>query len=106
MRQLTVELNDDEMSQLEAAARAQNLTPSDMIKAEVLKALTPVGTIGPSDGAAVTIVKTPSTDDLAREDRRQARLAILMRSNGIWAGEPNKPKDGLVYQKELRAEWQ
>ena len=46
------------------------------------------------------------TDKAAKEQRRLARLAILMRSNGIFAGDPNKPKDGLAYQKELRAEWQ
>ena len=47
-----------------------------------------------------------SIDKAAKEQRRLARLAILMRSNGIFAGDPNKPKDGLAYQKELRAEWQ
>lgn len=47
-----------------------------------------------------------ATEDTAKEERRKRRLAILMRSNGIFAGDPGKPKDGLVYQKELRAEWQ
>jgi len=47
-----------------------------------------------------------SIDKAAKEQRRLARLAILMRSNGIFAGDPNKPKDGLAYQKELRTEWQ
>ncbi len=43
--------------------------------------------------------------DQSLEQRRQVRFAILMRSHGIFAGDSNKPKDGLVYQNELRAEW-
>lgn len=99
MRQLTVELKEEEMERLEAVARARHTDPVGFIRAEVLKALTPGGT------PPVGIVTIPPSDAKTREDRRQARLAVLMRSNGIWAGDPNKPKDGLAYQEELRAEW-
>lgn len=47
-----------------------------------------------------------AAEDTAKEERRKQRLAILMRSNGIFAGDPGKPKDGVAYQNELRAEWQ
>lgn len=79
MPQPTAELDDREMGRTEAVARA--------------------------DDCAARIVTIPSAEEQAKEDRRQTRLAILMRSSGLWAGEPNKLKDGLVYQEELRAEW-
>ncbi len=41
----------------------------------------------------------------AAEARRQARLAALSRSCGIWAGDPDTPRDGVIYQQKLRAEW-
>ncbi|MES2074084.1 MAG: hypothetical protein V4462_00560 [Pseudomonadota bacterium] len=79
MPQATVELGDKEMDRIEAVA--------------------------PADDCAASIATIPSAEELAQEDRRQSRLAILMRSSGIWGGEPNKPKDGLAYQAALRAEW-
>ncbi len=49
---------------------------------------------------------SPGTDaEAAKRSRRKLRLAALMESSGIWAGEPGKPRDGMVYQQELRAEW-
>jgi hypothetical protein len=44
------------------------------------------------------------TDTLAA--RRAARRAALKHSQGIWSGEPGKPKDGVQYQEGMRAEWQ
>lgn len=41
----------------------------------------------------------------AAEARRQSRLAALSRSCGIWAGEPDTPRDGVIYQQKLRTEW-
>jgi hypothetical protein len=63
-----------------------------------------IGAVAPADDYAARIATIPSAEELAKEDRRQARLVILMRSSGIWSGEPNKPRDGLAYQEELRAE--
>jgi hypothetical protein len=99
MRQVIVELDYKEMAQLEAVARARNIDPADVLKVEALRVFA-------SDAAIAHLAPATSTDDKAAEQRRQARLAILMRSNGIFSGESNKPKDGLVYQQELRAEWQ
>jgi hypothetical protein len=79
MPQPTAELDDKEMGRIEEVA--------------------------PADDCAARVVTIPSAEEQAKEDRRQTRLAILMRSSGLWAGEPNKPKDGLAYQEELRAEW-
>lgn len=79
MPQPTVELGDKELDRIEAVA--------------------------PADDYAARIATIPSGEELAKENRRQARLAILMRSSGIWAGEPNKPRNGIAYQEELRAEW-
>lgn len=47
-----------------------------------------------------------ATDEqAAKQARRSARRAALMKSSGIWAGQPNKARDGMIYQRELRAEW-
>jgi len=37
--------------------------------------------------------------------RQQTRLNALMPSRGIWAGDTGTPKDGLLYEQKLRAEW-
>ncbi|MDB5962870.1 MAG: hypothetical protein JWP59_4164 [Massilia sp.] len=42
---------------------------------------------------------------LEKNARREARIAALTRSSGIWHGEAALARDGLVYQKALRAEW-
>src|SRR5471032_1693286 len=86
--------------------RARQVAPAAVLKEEALtlaSSITPAIGAGPVD---LPIVPGISTDKAAKELRRQARLTILMRSNGIFAGDQNKPRDGLVYQKELRAEWQ
>ena len=44
-------------------------------------------------------------EQAAKQARRGARHAALLKSSGIWAGEPNKARDGMIYQRELRAEW-
>jgi hypothetical protein len=92
MRSVIVELDDHEMAQVEAVALARRVAPADLLKSEALR------------GLATQVERKFATDE-ASEQRRQARFAILMRSHGIFAGDEDKPKDGLVYQNELRAEW-
>ena len=94
MRQVIVELDDKEMAKLEAIARELRVEPADVLKAAAIRSLTTNGTV---------MTGIPVSQDEAKEQRRQARLAILMRSHGIFDGDKDKPKDGLVYQKELRA---
>jgi membrane-associated protease RseP (regulator of RpoE activity) len=111
MRQVIVELDDKEMATLEAVARARRVAPAEVLKVEAIRGLRQVVTDIMADNVAIEgLVHMISTNDVtpdeAKEQRRQARLAVLMRSNGIFAGDKDKPKDGLVYQKELRAEWQ
>jgi hypothetical protein len=104
MQRVTVELADEEMALLEAVARARHVQPADVLKAEALKLSAPTDIL--PGGAVHKVALSISPENEAREQRRQARLTILMRSNGIFSGKQDKPKDGLVYQKELRAEWQ
>ncbi|NRR33172.1 hypothetical protein HSX11_23655 [Oxalobacteraceae bacterium] len=106
MRQLTLELDDQDMARLEAEARVRRIDPILLAKAELLKMLETFNAVDAIHAAvteAIGVVRDDSPE--AKEDRRRARLAALMPSNGIWAGEPNKPKDGVVYQEEMRAEW-
>lgn len=95
MRQLTLDLDDKDMAQLEAMARERRTDPAAIAKAELLKMLIP----------AASASAGPDDADAAKHARRSARLAALAPSSGIWTGEPNKPKDGVAYQEEMRAEW-
>ena len=52
---------------------------------------------------ATAPVQTATSDTL--KERRAKRFAILQGDGPLWTGEPGKPKDGLVYEQELRAEW-
>ncbi|MYM75560.1 hypothetical protein GTP55_22595 [Duganella sp. FT109W] len=91
MRKVVVELDEREMAHVEALARERQVQPAEVLKSAALK----IAQSPPQ----------PDTDE-AKEQRRQARFAILMRSHGMLAGDQSRPKDGLVYQNELRAEWQ
>lgn len=106
MRRVIVKLDDKEMAGIEAVARARQVDPATLLKIEALKladSIKPAASAAPAD---LPIDSNVSADKAAKEQRRLERLALLMRSNGIFAGDPDKPKDGLAYQKELRAEWQ
>ncbi|MGV7209159.1 hypothetical protein ACLB1G_15030 [Oxalobacteraceae bacterium A2-2] len=41
----------------------------------------------------------------AVQARRNSRKAAMTHSFGMWKDDPTKPKDGVAYQKEIRAEW-
>lgn len=41
----------------------------------------------------------------AVQARRDARKAAMTHSFGMWKDDPTKPKDGVAYQKKMRAEW-
>jgi hypothetical protein len=63
------------------------------------------GTHHGSQDAATPDAATAQQQAMAAEVRRQARLATLSRSCGIWAGEPDMPRDGVIYQQKMRTEW-
>jgi hypothetical protein len=37
--------------------------------------------------------------------RQVARRIALLPAFGMWMGDDTKPKDGVAYQKAIRAEW-
>lgn len=41
----------------------------------------------------------------AVQARRDARKAAMTHSFGMWKDDPTKPKDGVAFQKKMRAEW-
>jgi|GEM_PF-4955292 len=106
MRRVTVKLDDKEMAQIETVARARQVDPAALLKAEALKIARSIQPAAEAAAVGPQIIPRDPIEDATTEQRRQARLAVLMRSNGIFAGEPNTPKDGLIYQRALRAEWQ
>ncbi|MNR49533.1 hypothetical protein D3C85_1689240 [compost metagenome] len=105
MREAIVKLSDREMAKLEAVARERRVGPDELLKNEAIKAIATTRSAAHVRAAPQEIASVLSQDE-AKAQRRQARLTILMRSNGIFSGDKDKPKDGLVYQKALRAEWQ
>lgn len=132
MRQLPVELEEEEMAQLEASARAQRIDPARMTKAQLLKVLGAgkqmkcrglrrnrvalkgariVFTLRSRDARNSQIVQLngPDAKPVAPEEHQQRarakRLEALVRMQGIWKGDPDKPQDGVAYQREVRAEW-
>lgn len=131
MRQLTVELEEEDMAQLEARARAQRIDPARMTKAQLLKVLGAgkqmkwrglrrnrvvlkgakiVFTLRSDNAGNSHIVQLNGLDanPAALEEHRQLararRLEALMSMQGIWKGDPDKPQDGVAYQQEVRAE--
>ena len=39
------------------------------------------------------------------KDARAGRLAAVMSVHGMWKDAPDKPHDGVAYQREVRPEW-
>ncbi len=99
MRKFVIELDDTELAQLEAAAHALHTDPAAMVKAHLLEA------IQQSAKERDEVIAPWDDSPEAKRARRHARLLALSASSGIWPGERDKPKDGLVYQEDLRAEW-
>jgi hypothetical protein len=148
MGQLTVEMDDEELAQLEAAARVRRIDPARMTKAQLLKLLavdiqtkwrprlsvrrarmalkatqrakrakkSAILTLRPNKTHETELVQPsrtggdagpllePQQGTLAAG--RARRLEALMSMQGIWRGDPDKPQDGVAYQREVRAEWQ
>ncbi len=77
MPKITVELDDSDMAELDAEAR---------VKKAIEDADDPAG-----------------ADSLA--SRQAARRAALLPAFGMWEDDDSKPKDGVAYQKAIRAEW-
>jgi hypothetical protein len=134
MRQIKIEFDDEEMAQLEAAARARHIDPERMSKAQLLKLLTlgkkPKWRAGlsarrnqlalraaqgmPSSAAiAASALSGNGTasgahiplDEAEAQARQAKRMELLSQTAGMWKGVPGKPQDGLAYQLAIRAEW-
>lgn len=130
MRQITIELDDEEMAQLEAAARVRNIDPSHMSKAQLLKLLTigkkPKWRAGLSarrhqqalkaaqhmeslSVIATSVLSNDATNERAldsmglgaAEAARNKRMELLSQTAGMWKGVAGKPQDGLAYQLAL-----
>lgn len=129
MPKITVELDNGDMAELDAAAKAKHVS-SEKIIVEVVKAqlvhqvsagrggaqvvvggtgnaLAETGSPNRKGDVAivdVAIADVAKPDDLA--SRQAARRAALLPAFGMWADDDTKPKDGVAYQKAIRAEWE
>lgn len=123
MPKITVELDDSDMAGLDAEARAKRVSPEKIIARTIKEQFTPSGRDkrtragvkvgGPAkeqanaDHAPEAVIE--DARDIARLDslasRQAARRAALLPTFGMWADDDTKPKDGVAYQKAMRAEW-
>lgn len=130
MRKITLDIEDSHFAAFEAMARVKNVDPLEIITtqlkqtASILEQVRLLTTDGletriSRELAALNFLNLAAWADRrdfnqgalgeaptsTLEERRAARLAILQQGGPLWEGEPGKPKDGLVYEQELRAEW-
>lgn len=107
MPKITVELDNGDMAELDAAAKAKHVS-SEKIIIEVVKAQlvhqrrAKRAEAQVALGSAISNIVKP--DDLA--SRQASRRAALLPAFGMWADDDTKPKDGVAYQKAIRAEWE
>jgi hypothetical protein len=124
MRRIIVDVDERDIVAYEALARAKKVDLAEIISAQIkltAELLHKAGNLA-AEALATEALAGQIQRDLAAlsfdepentaaaqstlEQRRAARRAIL-RGDGtpLWEGEEGKPKDGLIYQRELRAEW-
>lgn len=131
MRKITLNIEDSHFATFEAMARVKNIDPLEMIARHIkqtagfmalasnlvadsledriqrelaaLNFLDLAATVARKDFDIAPLQPAPLEGTL--EERRAARLAVLEQGGPLWEGEPEKPKDGLIYEQELRAEW-
>jgi hypothetical protein len=133
MRKITLDIEDSHFAAFEALARAQNADPLEIISTQLKQAASLLEMVKKAPGVwehsstdnmlkeisalnyltawatqterlDVALSNLPVTEGNL-EERRAARLAILKQGGPLWAGEEGKPKDGLFYEQQLRAEW-
>jgi hypothetical protein len=130
MRKIILEIEDNHFAAFEAVAHAKNVDPLEIIAKHLRQTAGIIGQVThlsadalatkiqdlaalSLDQLAVLAVSThfdnpaltPEPFESTLEQRRARRLAILQGGSPLWKGEEGKPKDGLLYEKELRAEW-
>lgn len=124
MRRIIVDVDERDIVVYEALARAKKVDLVEIISAQIkltAEMLNKAGTLAAEALAAEAMAgqiqkdlavlsfdepKKTAPAESTLEQRRAARRAIL-RGDGtpLWKGEEGKPKDGLIYERELRAEW-
>lgn len=103
MPKITLELDNEDMAELDAAGRAKHVS-SEKIVVELVKAQLLRQRHAERAEAQMASSDVAKTDDLA--SRQAARRAALLPAFGMWVDDDTKPKDGVAYQKAIRAEWE
>ena len=121
MPKITVELDDGDMAELDAKARAERVSPEKIItnalktqfnpraRAKRARATAIIGGAGQeanqsSQKREIAGAGDSDTPD-SLETRQAARRAALLPAFGMWADDDSKLKDGVAYQKAMRSEW-
>ncbi len=124
MPKITLQLDDSDMAELEALALGKDVSAEkilvEAVKAQLVRGLRGkrsrsqaatgaadnalAETSNPNRTATGAISGVDESGDLA--SRQAARRAALLPAFGMWADDETKPKDGVAYQKAIRAEWE
>lgn len=121
MRQLALESEDREMTQLQLAARARGIDPIHMTKTQLIKVLKRQKLkwrTSPHQGRSPVVLRAIEAGAIKRaileqklvnpasgEAARAKRWAGIMSVHGMWKDDPDKPQDAVAYQREARDEW-
>lgn len=103
MRKLIVTVSDSDMLDLEAIARAEDRAPEEVAQeylSILLNAKAKDKILPPSPSKEI-VAKDNADDEQDRQRRREAVGYIF----GLWKNRDDTPKDGVAYQKAIRAEW-
>ena len=103
MRKLIVTVSDSDMLGLEAIARAEDRAPEEVAQEylSVLLNAKAKDKIFPSATNGEVVAQENANEEQDRQRRREAVGYIF----GLWKNRDDTPKDGVAYQKAVRAEW-
>lgn len=88
MKQLIVDMEDDDLERLRSLARACHIDPSNMTKEQL---------------AARLAINRPQESVYSAE--LVARRSALMKMRDLWQSNVSEPIEGVEYQKTMRTEW-
>ena len=85
MKQLIVDMEDDDLERLRSLARACHIDPSNMTKEQL--------------AARLAIQESAYSAELF------SRRSALMKMRDLWQSNVSESVEGVEYQKTMRAEW-
>ncbi|MBJ7311355.1 hypothetical protein ACFOLJ_14090 [Rugamonas sp. CCM 8940] len=101
MRLITVKISDSDMENLQEIAHIEQRPPEVLVQ-EQIRRLIHAKMI---DTGTLANNQISPSESLANNDDDQRRRDAVEKIFGLWKKRQDAPKDGVLYQKILRAEW-